>query len=106
MENAVKKFTIYFDSDIHNALRNKAIITNNTISAIVNIEMRRAFAEDIEDLYAFEERANEPDLDFEDIVTYLKNKGKLQGQSQQPIERPTPPPIRRIREGTQPKRMR
>ena len=60
-----RKATVYFDSDIHRALKLKAASTDRSISEMVNDAVRLALAEDVEDLEAFEETADEPDLDVD-----------------------------------------
>lgn len=39
--------------------------------------MRLALAEDAEDLTAFDERADEPNLLFEDVVKDLRRRGEI-----------------------------
>ena len=73
----VKRATVYFDSSLHRALRLKAAQTERSISELVNAAVRRSFAEDAEDLAAFDARAKEPNLDFEDVLKDLKRRGKL-----------------------------
>jgi len=75
MEN--KRTTIYFDPDLHRALRLKAASTEHSISELVNEAVRYALAEDAEDIEAFEIRENEPLLSFEDVLKDLKKSGKL-----------------------------
>lgn len=77
MPNTQKRSTIYFDPDIHRALRLKAAETDQSISELVNGAVKAALAEDAEDLAAFEERAEEPNLKFEDVVKALKRSGKI-----------------------------
>ncbi|HEU5360659.1 MAG TPA: hypothetical protein VFU42_05815 [Candidatus Deferrimicrobiaceae bacterium] len=77
MKTAMKRATVYFDSQIHRALRLKAAETDRSISELVNDAVRLNLAEDAEDLAAFEERANEPNLAFEDVVKDLRRRGKL-----------------------------
>ena len=72
-----KRSTVYFDEDIHKALRLKAATTNQSISELVNTAIRGALAEDAEDLDVFRERETEPTLSFEDLVRDLKDRGKL-----------------------------
>jgi predicted transcriptional regulator len=74
---ASKRATVYFDAEIHRALRLKAAATDRPISQIVNDAVRQSLAEDADDLAAFEDRASEPDLDFETAVTDLRKRGKL-----------------------------
>ena len=77
MSKVVKRATIYFDTDIHRALRLKAVETERPISELVNDAVKRSLAEDAEDLSAFQDRVREPDLAFEDVVKDLKKRGKL-----------------------------
>ncbi len=43
----------------------------------MNEAVKLTLAEDAEDLAAFDERAREPNLDFEHFVKALKRRGKL-----------------------------
>jgi len=72
-----KRATVYFDPDIHRALRLKAAASDNSMSDIVNRAVRLSLAEDAEDLEAFQKRKREPNLDFEQFVKALKRRGKL-----------------------------
>jgi len=72
-----KRATVYFDPDLHRALRLKAVETNRSISDLVDEAVRVALAEDAEDLAAFEERALEPNLVFEEVVKDLSRRGKI-----------------------------
>lgn len=62
MSALLKKTTVYFDPEIHHALRMMAEKTHSTISALVNEAVRIALQEDQDDLRAFEERAAETTL--------------------------------------------
>jgi len=77
MKSPLKRATVYFDSHLHRALRIKAAETDQAMSKIVNDAVRLSLAEDVEDLAAFEERANEPNLSFEAVLKDLKRRGKL-----------------------------
>ena len=77
VKTVVKKSTIYFDPQIHKALRLKAAETDSSVSDIVNEAIRIIFAEDAEDLAAFRERAHEPNLSFEEVLKDLKRRGKI-----------------------------
>lgn len=68
---------MYFDPDIHLALRLKAAETDRSMSELVNEAVKLALAEDAEDLAAFEERASEPELPFEEFVKDLRRRGKI-----------------------------
>ena len=72
-----KRATIYFDADIHRALRLRAAASNQSISDTVNQAVKLALAEDAEDLAAFNEPKREPNLDFEQFVKALKRRGKI-----------------------------
>jgi hypothetical protein len=72
-----KRTTVYFEPDIHKALRLKSAVSERSISEMVNDAVRTSLAEDAEDLAAFDDRAEEPTLDFDDFVKKLKRSGKL-----------------------------
>lgn len=72
-----KRATVYFDPDIHRALRLKAAASDDSMSDIVNRAVRLTLAEDAADLEAFQKRKREPNLDFEQFVKTLKRRGKL-----------------------------
>jgi hypothetical protein len=75
--SSVKRATIYFEPEIHRALRLKAAASDKSISDMVNDAVKLTLAEDAEDLEAFEARKREPNLDFEQFVKALKRRGKL-----------------------------
>ncbi len=77
MKTNIKRATIYFDPELHTVLKMKAAQMEKTVSELVNIAIRQSLAEDWEDLSAFEERKNEPNLDFEDVLNELKKNGKI-----------------------------
>jgi hypothetical protein len=77
MATGTKRATVYFDNQLHRVLRLKAAETERTISEIVNDAVRQSLAEDVEDLAAFEERAAEPDLVFEDVLKDLRRRGRI-----------------------------
>jgi Arc/MetJ-type ribon-helix-helix transcriptional regulator len=72
-----KRTTVYLDPDLHKALRLKAIDSDKSVSEIINEAIRLALAEDAEDLLAFEERKDEPDISFEELVKRLKKDGRI-----------------------------
>ena len=77
MSDLSKRSTIYFDPDLHRALRIKAAVTHRSVSEIVNDALRLALREDQEDLAAFEERVAEPTISYEELLDDLKAHGKL-----------------------------
>jgi len=72
-----KRATVYFDPDIHRALRLRAAAADKSISDMVNQAVKLALAEDAQDLAAFHERKRDPNLDFEEFVKGLKRRGRL-----------------------------
>jgi len=77
MEASQKRATVYFDPALHRALRLKAAETDRSLSDLVNEAVKLSLAEDAEDLAAFGERAEEPDLPFEGVVKELRRSGKI-----------------------------
>jgi hypothetical protein len=76
-DDAAKRATVYFEPDLHRAIRLKAAHTHRSISEIVNDAVRMALQEDQEDLAAFEDRVAEPVLSYEALLKDLKAHGKL-----------------------------
>ena len=72
-----KRATIYFDPELHRALRLKSAETEHSMSDLVNEAVRLLLAEDAEDLAVLRERAEEPTISFEAFVEDLKARGKL-----------------------------
>jgi hypothetical protein len=77
METSLKRTTIYFDPDLHRALRLKAAETDQSVSDLVNRAVQLSLAEDVEDLAAFETRQHEPNLPFEEVLKDLRQRGKI-----------------------------
>lgn len=72
-----KRSTVYFEAEIHQALRIKAATTHQSVSEVVNEAVRVALSEDQEDLKAFSQRANESTLSYEELLEDLKLHGKI-----------------------------
>jgi hypothetical protein len=72
-----KRATVYLDPDLHKALRLKSAETSQSISELVNNAIREALAEDAEDIAAFEERAGEPLISYDEMVKRLKRDGRI-----------------------------
>jgi hypothetical protein len=72
-----RRATIYFDPELHRALRLKAAATERSISELVNEAVEITLAEDADDLEAFAERRGEPTLSFDEVVKDLKRRGRL-----------------------------
>lgn len=77
METTLKRSTIYLDPQLHRALKIKSAQCSRTISELVNEAIKYSLAEDYEDLEAFNERVNEPNIEFESVLKELKKSGKL-----------------------------
>lgn len=77
MTTPTKRATIYFDPDLHKALRMKAAETSRSITELVNTAVRESLAEDAEDLAAFEARTAEPMISYEEMVKKLKKDGRI-----------------------------
>ncbi len=73
----MKRATVYFEEDLHKALKMKSAEVSSPVSELVNDAVRAALLEDAEDLEAFKEREKEPVIDFEAFVASLKDNGKL-----------------------------
>lgn len=77
MITKAKRYTIYFDPDIHKALKLKAVETSRSVSELVNAAVREALLEDAEDLEAFEERVGESLVSYDDMIKRLKENGLI-----------------------------
>lgn len=72
-----KRATVYFDGDIHQALRLKAAASGQSVSELVNRAVSFSLLEDADDISAHRARAGEQSLDFADVVLSLQQRGKL-----------------------------
>ena len=77
MNNPSKRSTVYFEPEVHQALRLKAAHTHRSVSDLVNEAVRNALQEDQEDLAAFDERIGEPTMTYEELLNDLKSHGKI-----------------------------
>ena len=77
MTSQNKRATIYFDPDLHKALRLKSVETSRSVSDLVNEAVKEALAEDAEDLAAFVNRAKEPLISYDEMVKRLKKDGRI-----------------------------
>ena len=77
MKTVHKRATIYFDPKIHKVLKIKAVETGRSVSAIVNDAVRDEMELDREDLKAFNDRAKEKTISYEDMLKELKKNGKI-----------------------------
>ncbi len=74
---ASKRATVYFDPELHRALRLKAASTERSVSELVNEAVELSLGEDAEDLEAFRERRDGPQLSFEGVVRDLRRRGRI-----------------------------
>ncbi|NBR02564.1 MAG: CopG family transcriptional regulator [Alphaproteobacteria bacterium] len=77
MPQLSQRSTIYFDPDMHKALRLKAAEENRSISEIVNEAIAMLTAEDAEDIADYDARTSEPGISYADFVKSLKADGIL-----------------------------
>ena len=77
MATPAKRATIYLDPVLHKALKLKSVETSRTISDLVNTAIRESLAEDAEDLAAFDERAGEALISYDEMIKRLKKDGRI-----------------------------
>lgn len=77
MAMPAKRATIYLDPILHKALKLKSVETSRSISDLVNSAVRESLAEDAEDLNAFDERAGESLISYDEMVKRLKKDGRI-----------------------------
>lgn len=77
MSQLSQRSTVYFDPQMHKALRLKAAQENRSISDIVNEAVVLLASEDAEDITDCDSRKNEPSVDYANFVASLKNDGIL-----------------------------
>ena len=75
--DTAKRATVYFDPEIHRALRLKAAASDRSISEMVNDAVKAALSEDAEDLASVRSRTSEPTVSFESLVKSLKRRGRI-----------------------------
>ncbi|MCC7307968.1 MAG: CopG family transcriptional regulator [Acidobacteria bacterium] len=77
MATQLKRATVYFRPDIHQAIKLKSALTDQSISDIVNDALIATLSEDEEDLRAFDEHTNDPLMTYEELLARLKADGKI-----------------------------
>jgi len=77
MTTPAKRATVYLDPDLHEALKLKAVESSRTVSDLINAAVREALSEDAEDLAAFNERADEALISYDEMITRLKSDGRI-----------------------------
>ena len=77
MSSLSKRSTIYLDPALHQALRLKALETSRSMSDIINESLKETLSDDANDLAAFDERADETLISYEQMVKRLKKDGRI-----------------------------
>lgn len=77
MATQAKRATIYFDPELHKALKMKSVETSRSITDLVNEAVREALSEDAEDIIAFENRTDEPLISYDEMIKKLKKNGSI-----------------------------
>ena len=77
MAMPLKRATVYFEPDIHRALKIKSAETSRSVSELVNEAVREVLAEDAEDIAAYEERISEPLVSYSEMLKRLKKDGLI-----------------------------
>jgi plasmid stability protein len=72
-----KRATVYFDPEVHKALRLRAAASDQSISDMVNAAVRASLAEDAIDLAAFDKRKRERSVSFDSFLQGMKQRGAL-----------------------------
>ena len=72
-----KRATIYLDPVFHKALKLKSVETSISIFDLVNTAIRESLAEDAEDLAAFDERADDALISYDEMIKRLKQDGRI-----------------------------
>ena len=77
MTEPSKRSTVYFEPEVHQALRLKAAHTHRSVSDLVNEAVRSILLEDQQDLAAYADRVSEPEITYEAMLNDLKAHGKI-----------------------------
>jgi hypothetical protein len=72
-----KRATVYFEAEVHKALRLRAAANDRSISDLVNDAVRVSLAEDAADLSAFDRRKKERSVSFDSFVQGMKRRGLI-----------------------------
>lgn len=77
MAHLSKRSTVYFDPAIHQALKVKSATCDQSVSELIDEALKLFMREDQEDLQAFTDRATEPEISYEELLSDLKKHGKI-----------------------------
>lgn len=73
----MRRATVYFDENLHKALRIKSLESDRSLSDLVNDAVRLALDEDHEDLTAIAKRERERTISYEAFLKDLKSRGQI-----------------------------
>ncbi|MEI8038382.1 MAG: CopG family transcriptional regulator [Verrucomicrobiota bacterium] len=73
----MKRATVYFEEDLHKALKLKSIESESSISEIVNMAVRDTLDEDLGDLLEIKKRQSEGVISYESFLKQLKSRGQI-----------------------------
>ena len=77
MSDLSKRATVYFDPNIHQALKIKAASSHQSLSELIDEAVRSLVKEDQEDLESYTDRIAEPEISYETMLDDLKKHGKI-----------------------------
>ena len=72
MATRAKRYTIHLNPELHEALWLKSVETSRSISELVNEAVRTSLCEEAEDIAAFEARASEPLVSYDEMAKRLR----------------------------------
>ncbi len=72
-----KRATVYFDPEVHKALRLRAAANDQSISDMVNDAVKASLAEDAIDLASFDKRKRERSISFDSFVQGMKRRSVI-----------------------------
>jgi len=73
----MKRATVYFEEDLHHALKLRAFEADRSISDLVNEAVRASLEEDHLDLEAIRKRSGEKTVSYEAFLKELKGRGQI-----------------------------
>lgn len=73
----MRRTTTYLRPELLKALKMKAAKLDCSVSDLINKAVRLSLAEDAIDLEAIEQRVNQPERLFDDLVRELRKNGRL-----------------------------
>ncbi|MGB7390015.1 ribbon-helix-helix domain-containing protein [Marinomonas sp.] len=77
MSNLSKRSTVYFEPQIHQALKMRAASTHVSVSELIDEAVRLLMKEAQEDLNAVSSRVAEEEISYEALLNDLKKHGKI-----------------------------